>query len=349
MVGRILGGVLVALVAGALAVLAWPQLVGLEQAPVVAQAVAMRGSAALIAFAVVILLTLMALLVRWARAFFAGLAIVGLCFVAAQAVVIGTRGAFGEGMPTPAPASITVLAWNTLGETPPVADVADLIEETGADVVSLPETTYDGGAALVDELAARGIEMQQLTFAYNTVAKADSTTLLVGTELGEYRTDTTATTTNNRPTLVATPVDGAGPTLVAAHTTAPGVRDPSVWRADLRWIAELCATPDLIVAGDLNSTIDHWAGLATPGVEGARIGACRDAAADASAAAIGTWPAALPPLLGTPIDHVLTGEAWRTTGFRVIGSQDGSGADHRPVVAQLEPVAAATLPAPATS
>src|SRR5690606_34995429 len=137
----------------------------------------------------------------------------------------------------------------TLGETPSAETVADLIEDTGADVVSLPETTFDRATELVAELGARGIHMQQFTFAYDTIAKSNSTTLLVSDALGEYTADTSTTTTSNRPSLVATPVNGVGPDLAAIHTTAPTTRDPSDWQTDLRWLADLCTEPNLIVAG----------------------------------------------------------------------------------------------------
>lgn len=322
--------------AAALGILAWPQFLGLEQAPAIAQIVAMRGTAAAVAFVAVILFTLIALLWRGARGLFAGLAIVALAFSAANIAVIASRGAFG-GIPTPAAGAVTVLTWNTLGETPSAGTVADLIEETGADVVSLPETTFDRAAELVAELEARGIPMQPFTFAYDTIAKSNSTTLLVSTALGAYTADTSLRTTSNRPSLVATPVNGIGPVLAAVHTTAPVTRDPVDWRVDLRWLADLCADPNVIVAGDLNSTVDHWAGLAH--APGAHIGGCTDAAVQAGAAGIGTWPTAIPALLGAPIDHILAGAAWTATGVRVIESQDGSGSDHRPVVAQLVPSA----------
>ena len=330
MLGRILGTVIVVLVAVALGILVWPQLLGLEDAAFIAQAVALRGASAAIAFIAVILLTLLALLIRPVRGFFAGLAIVGLAFVIANVAIITTRGAVGGDLPTPGPGAITVLAWNTFGEAPPAQDVIDLIETTGADVVSLPETAYDRGAEIVAALAANGIQMQQLTFAYDTVAKTNSTTLLVSVDLGAYTADTVTKTTLGPPSLVATPVDGAGPVIAAVHTTRPGVQDPAQWAADLRWVATLCTTPDLIVAGDLNSTIDHWAALADPGVPGADIGSCTDAAASSGSGAIGTWPSSVPALLGSPIDHILTGPGWTSSGFRVIESEDGSGSDHRP-------------------
>ncbi len=339
MLGRILAAVIVVLVAAALAILAWPQFFGLAQAPLIAQVVALRGTSAAIALVAALVLTLVAFLWRGGRGFVASLAILAIAFAAVNVAVLIGRGWFGNGMPEPGPAAVTVLAWNTLGETPSAEVVADLIEETGADAVSLPETAYDRGSEIVALLAERGIPMQQFTFAYDTIAKANSTTLLVSDELGEYRADTSAVTTHNRPSLVATPVDGVGPAIAAVHTTAPGVQDPAQWREDLGWVATLCAEPNLIVAGDLNSTIDHWAPLADPAVPGARIGGCADAAERAGSGGIGTWPTAFPGLLGAPIDHVLVGSAWTVDGFRVVGSEDGAGSDHRPVVAVVSPAA----------
>jgi len=339
MFARVLAAIVVVLVAAALAVLAWPQLIGLEQADGIAQVVALRGAAAGIALLAAVVLTLLALLARPVRGFFAALAVLALAFAGTNAAVLLARGAFGEAMPEADADTVTVLAWNTLGETPSAATIAGVIADAGADAVSLPETGYDRGKEIVDLLARDGIDMQQFTFAYDTIAKADSTTLLVSTALGEYTADTSTPTTSVRPSLVATPVDGDGPVIAAVHSARPDAEHRDDWGADLRWIAELCANPGVIVAGDVNSTIDHWAGLADPAVPGARIGDCADAAEQAGSGGIGTWPTSVPELLGTPIDHVLTGAGWTATGFRVIGSQDGSGSDHRPVVARLVPAA----------
>jgi len=337
MVGRILGSLVVLLLAVALGLLAWPQAVGLEQQPLVAQLVAMRGAMAAVALVAAVATTILALLIRPIRTFLAGLAALALAFAVANAAILGVRGAVGGPMPEALPGSITVLAWNTLGETTSAEQVADLVAETQADAVSLSESGHDYGAAVVSLLAERGIEMQQFSFAYDTVAKANSTTLLVSRSLGEYRADTSEPTTENRPSIVATPVNGLGPRIAAVHTTAPGMRDPGDWRTDLGWVAALCRGTNLIVAGDLNSTIDHWASLADPAVPGARIGGCVDAAEATGSAGVGTWPTALPALVGAPIDHVLSDASWTATGFRVIGSEDGSGSDHRPVVARFEP------------
>ncbi|KTR93270.1 hypothetical protein NS220_13200, partial [Microbacterium testaceum] len=89
---------------------------------------------------------------------------------------------------------------------------------------------------------------------------------------------------------------------------------------------------DVILAGDLNSTLDHLAGL---GRDGGTVGECRDAAAEAGAAAVGTWPVRLPTGLAAPIDHVLVGSAWEVRGFEVRTDFDDAGSDHRPIVATL--------------
>jgi len=335
MFARILGGVVVLAVAVALLVAGWPQLFGLQRASGVAQVVALRGSAAAAALALVLLFTLLALLSRGARRFMASLAIVLLAFVGLTAAVLGSRGIGDPAMPTPADGDIRVLAWNTLGDAPGAAAITELVLETGADVVALPETTWAFAGEVVDRLAAEGVTMQRFTGAYDQISKARSTTLLVSTRLGEYEADLTAPTTSQLPSVVVTPVDGTGPTIIALHVVAPIQGEMAGWRTDLDWLAQQCSQEDLIVAGDANSTLDHWAGL---GEDGAAIGRCTDAAAETGNAAAGTWPTVLPQLLGTPIDHVLTGGAWSAAGFRVIGSHDGDGSDHRPVFALLSPV-----------
>lgn len=338
MFARILGGAVVLAAAAVLLVAGWPQLFGLQQAAVVAQVVAMRGLAAAVALLLVVVLVVLAMLARPARRFFASLAVVLLGFVALTGAVLGTRGLGDQAMPTAGDPDVTVLAWNTLGDAPGPSAVATLIAESGADVVALPETTWEFSTEVVELLAAEGIVMQHFTAAYDQISRARSTTLLVSSELGEYEAELGSPTTSQLPSVVATPADGSGPTLIAVHAVAPVQGEMAGWRADLDWVAEQCAADDVIVAGDLNSTLDHWAGLAT--VDGAAIGGCLDAAIETGNGAVGTWPTILPALLGSPIDHVLAGAAWTASGFRVIGSHDGHGSDHRPVLALLSPAPA---------
>jgi endonuclease/exonuclease/phosphatase (EEP) superfamily protein YafD len=107
------------------------------------------------------------------------------------------------------------------------------------------------------------------------------------------------------------------------------------WRSDLEWLAEQCRTSNVILAGDFNSTIDHYASLNDGG--DFALGSCLDAASVTNNAAVGTWPTQLPSLLGAPIDHVMASNNWTATGMRVVESHDGFGSDHRPIVAILSP------------
>lgn len=334
MLARLLAAVLVLASGAALAVLAWPQAIGAEQWPFVAQAVSFRAAAALAAVAAVVALGVLSMFWRSGRAFLSGLALMATLFAVASAAVVVVRGPFGLPMPSATPEDVTVVAWNTFGESVAPEDVAALVVDSDADVVSLPESGAAYGDEIVALLAAEGIGMQRFTVAYDEVAKANSTTLLVSDELGAYRTDE-ATTTAHRPSIVATPIDGVGPTLVAVHTTAPITELTDDWSADLAWVSALCDGREVIVAGDLNSTIDHWWSLADRSVTGADLGACRDAADERQSAGVGTWPTSVPALTGTPIDHVLVGGAWTVRGFEVVDDADATGSDHRPVVARL--------------
>jgi endonuclease/exonuclease/phosphatase (EEP) superfamily protein YafD len=337
MIGRILAAVVVLAAAAALAVVAWPQAFGLERTIGVAWAVAFRGASAVAAVIVAVLFTALALAWRWSRPVTAWVAVLLIAFAGVQVWVLSTRGWADPSMPDARPDSITVLSWNTAGGEPGSDAVADLALEVGADVVVLPETTYDAAATTVARMAASGSTMQQFTFAYDQIYDASSTTILISERLGEYTADTSRPTTSELPSLVAIPVDGTGPRIVGAHAFTPLSDDLGRWSTDLAWLAEQCRIPDTIVAGDFNSTIDHWAGLADPGVANARLGSCWDAADRTGNGAQGTWPTLLPTLLGAPIDHILGSPEWEPLGARVIGSVDGAGSDHRPVVARLVP------------
>ncbi|VTR75846.1 endonuclease/exonuclease/phosphatase family protein [Cellulomonas hominis] len=197
---------------------------------------------------------------------------------------------------------------------------------TGTGVSTTYTVSPAGGTPLPDDA----------TTAY-TVSPAGGTPLPDGATAA-YTGDTVPRSGVSLPRdtgVTADPVDiedsTAGsppPTLVATHLRAPSARaSMPEWRAHTAAIAAVCrATPGVVVAGDLNATLDH------PGLR--ELGPCVDAAEQAGAAGLGTWPAQVPTVLGAPIDHVLVdGRAWRVTGFAVLQAVGGS--DHRPVVAHL--------------
>jgi len=339
MTRRVLAAAIILIVAAALLIAVWPQLFGLERQAGIAQLVSLRGLTALVAGVGVVALLLIALLSRRARRLAASIALLLLIFTGVTAAVLATRGATPAGFQTKAAADITVLSWNTLGDSPGAAEIAKLALAQHADIVSLPETSAETADAVRQQMTRAGSPMRELHVSFDRVAKAHTTALLISTKLGEYRIDAGHGSTKTLPSVIAVPVTGDGPTIVAAHPVAPVPGEMANWRQGLDWLAQRCAAgDDVIIAGDFNSTLDHYSGLGTPTSTGdGDLGACHDGARAEGSAAVGTWPTSLPAQLGAPIDHVMASDGWTFVGFRVIGSEDGAGSDHRPILAQLRP------------
>ena len=342
MLPRILGWAIVLGTVAVAAVLLWPQAFGLQNQWVAAHVVALRGAAAAAGIAAAGAVALLAL-PRRTRRFGIAMAVVLAVFAAGNVAIIAARGTTGTSAADAAAdeASVTVLSWNTLGEVPEAATIAGLALSEGADVVVLPETTDPLGEAVAIAMREGGRPMWVHTLAYDDIAKARSTTLLISPDLGEYEVVSAEApgppgNTNTLPSVVADPVDGDGPRIVAVHAVAPIRWEFRNWRSDLDWLAEQCSGENVIMAGDFNATLDHFAGR---GIDGGDLGRCRDAAVAGGAGGLGTWPTDLPELLGSPIDHVMATPGWRVDAVRVVGEVDGSGSDHRPIVATLSPAA----------
>lgn len=309
--------------------LAWPQALGAQRAPVIAQLLAFRAPLALALALLAVIAVLIALRKRSSVA--AGLAIILTATSLTNGAVLVARGS-GSTLPE---GDLTVLVWNTQGGATSPDDVARLALSVQADVVSLPEMDEDAAAEVVRLLAQQGRAMTPATTRVIDGSEEPSwipTSLLVAERMGAYRRDETAGSTPGLPSGLWRPVDGTGPAIAAAHPAPPLSESIDDWRAGLRWIAEQCDSlgPDVIVAGDLNATVDHLSGL---GTGSGLVGACADASVQAGAGAAGTWPATVPALLAAPIDHILVGSAWTVRGVRVFDGRGGS--DHRPIVAVL--------------
>ena len=335
MVSRVVAAVVIVAAAIAVLVAAWPQLLGLERTMGVAQLAAFRAAALVAGVALVIVLLLIALVSRRIRRFVGSLALIVVVFCFVEGIVVVDRGMGDGSLPTAAAGDITVLEWNTLGDSPAPAEVAALAVDHGADVVVMPETTVEFGDAVAAHAKASGVEFDVLSAHFDLVSRARSTTMLVAKRLGVYRVDSSVGSTGQLPSIVARPAHGSGPTLVAVHVVAPTPAEFATWKTDLDWVARTCTGGNIIMAGDFNSTVDHWAHL--PRTAGADLGACADAGLATGNGSVGTWPTSAPALVGTPIDHVLAGSDWRVTGMRVIESEDGAGSDHRPTLTQLTP------------
>ncbi len=332
---RLLRGLIVLAAAIAALIFVWPQAFGLQLAPVIGQAVALRAIGMLLALGLVLVLGVLRFL-PGLRKLSGGIACVLVVFAVANGGILAWRGLSGKAL-TPSATSITVLEWNTKAAVS-AETIAKLALEYHADIVALPETTNDLGEQIALQMKAGGSPMWSNTVSFDDVYQAHSTTVLLSPELGDYTVTSYSGSgpplnTNTVPTVVAKPVTGSGPVIVAVHAVSPRQGEMRNWRSDLKWLASQCESDDVIMAGDFNSTIDNMAGL---GTGGGNLGRCVDAGAAASGAAIGTWPTNIPSYLGAPIDHVLTTRNYRVTGFTVPSGYDSMGSDHRPVVVQLE-------------
>jgi endonuclease/exonuclease/phosphatase (EEP) superfamily protein YafD len=340
---RLLRALLLVGAAVFLLVCTWPQAFGLHNSWVVAHLVSFRAIAVIVAVVGLVLLGLLRFIRPLRRSL--GIAMVLLAlFGVANVGILASRGFTASTAQASTEAdvtSVTVLSWNTLGDVPGAAVIADLAVAQNADVVTLPETTEETGILIAEAMREAGRPMWVHTLAFDLVSKARSTTVLISPDLGDYVVSNAAGSgppgnTNVLPTVVAEPTDGSGPTIVAVHAVSPIQYEMSNWRSDLDWLATQCQGDSVIMAGDFNSTLDHMAGRAGVGT-GTVLGNCADAALSAGAASVGTWPTSIPALLGSPIDHVMATPNWQVATLRVIETLDDAGSDHRPIVATLTP------------
>jgi endonuclease/exonuclease/phosphatase (EEP) superfamily protein YafD len=333
---KVFGAIATVGIAVALLVISMPQLFGLQTTWIVAQIASMRSLAIVAGVLAAIAFALLAL-ARPFRAFAGTVVVLLLAFVVVNAAIGVSRGLGNTDFAGATPDTVTVLSWNTLGDAPGADAVVGLAVDSGADVISLPETTQATGIEIAEAMRAEGRPMWVLTEWFDQISPARSTTVLISPDLGDYvkvtsneeRDDNTAVL----PTVIVEPVDGDGPTIVAAHAVAPITGHMENWRNDLAWLADQCRTDNVIMAGDFNATLDNMAGLGA--TDEAALGNCIDAGKASGNGSVGTWPTSIPALIGSPIDHVMATPDWETTGMRVVTELDGTGSDHRPVLVQL--------------
>lgn len=343
--GTVFAAIVLALITLALAVVLFaPQVVGLQRAIFVAQAISFRGPIVIGATILLLLILIAIAASRGARRLLGGVAVVLTLFVVASVVLVGSRGIGNPSLPEASDDDIRVLSWNTRGDEPGSPAIAQLALEVDADVIALPETTEAMGVEIANQMSEAGSPMWVHTRTIDDEYKATATTLLISPELGDYVVVTDEGDTGTLPSVVAKPLGGDGPTIVAAHPVAPTPSNMNTWRSDLDWLGGQCSG-NVVIAGDFNATIDHVAGLAAegPGSDGTGydLGECTDGARATGNGAVGTWTTGLPPLLGAQIDHVMASSNWSFSGFEVITAEDRSGSDHRPIVAQLSPAESA--------
>lgn len=317
-----------------LAVATWPETFGLHRTMVIAQLTALRGVMVVTASSGAVLAGVLAWRFGTWRRF--GVAAAVLCAVLAGAnlTVMAARGFAVQPAAPATAADLTVFTWNTLGDAPGARLIAEFALQHGAHVLALPETSRATADEIARLMAEGGRPMQVFVVRFSDYF-TQSTALLVDWSLGEYALDESVGSTPDLPSVVARSVNGDGPTLVSAHPMPPTPTRMTHWRAGLAWLADRCREQNVIVAGDLNSTLEHFHGLSEPMAD---LGWCVDGALVKGSAGLGTWPSTYPAFLGSPIDHILATEEWEFVEFRVLTELDGNGSDHRALLARLNRV-----------
>lgn len=326
---RLVKSVVAVAVAVVLLVAAAPGFFGIVREAPFAQLVSFRLATALGAIALAVVVVVVAVLVQPVRRLALTIAALGVAFAVALGGLQAVRG-FDDVPPRAHRlADLRVLTWNVL-DSVPVETVAAVAVENAVDALALVEVSQEPAQRIADVLTAAG---RPMTLHYAAGAEGSAgTALLLSPDLGGYSVDTETSPTGSLPSIVARPDTDERPVIAAVHAVPPIPSRMADWRSDLSRLAALCSTEeDVVVLGDLNSTLDHWSGL--PGT--ADLGGCSDAGALANASSVGTWPASVPPVLGAAIDHVLFSGRWDVSGYSVLDEHDDEGSEHRPVLAQL--------------
>jgi endonuclease/exonuclease/phosphatase (EEP) superfamily protein YafD len=275
-------------------------------------------------------LVVLAVLVAWrARGAWPVAVAFGLVGVVGLAIVLPRGVASSEAGATGGPEVTVLTASAYLSRADPEALAALILSRT-PDVVVLPEargTLRDRlQQALVDE--SGGEEGRSGYRAFSADSRNDDSPMTVFVSRGLGRPKVTPDRETEFPSLIVdlADVDGRPLRVVATHPQSPRPGDTKAWRRDVGALSRWC-TGDrpTLVAGDLNSTLDH-AELreATAG--------CTDAASDVGEGLTGTWPSGAPRILGVQIDHVLVSGGPRAREVEVV---DIEGSDHRGVLARV--------------
>src|SRR5690606_11887723 len=110
-------------------------------------------------------------------------------------------------------------------------------------------TTLASADEIAEAMSVGGQTMQVFVLATDPSLSTRSTVLLVSRSLGEYAIDETLGSTPRLPSVVARPVAGDGPTLIAAHPVPPLLGYLDAWEPGLAWLAQRCRADDVIIAG----------------------------------------------------------------------------------------------------
>ncbi len=200
--------------------------------------------------------------------------------------------------------SFVLVSWNALDHFD-AASAQHIFTTLEADVAVLPELeNRDGRTAGVsriqEALTAGGLDPLDYDIFDSppTGTRIAPLTVVVRKAFASYNFVAVEQATFGTVHLVA-PDGSPLPDILGVHTAPPVPRWMAAWGTDLERVRDFAgdAGANAIIAGDLNATVRHGAlgGIVTH----------RDVLAAVPAAKRGTWPASVPLVLRSGIDHVL--------------------------------------------
>ena len=207
------------------------------------------------------------------------------------------------------------------GEADP-QQIVDLVAEHGVDLLSVQELTPSAEAALREA----GLDRYMQYSETHAGAAAVGTGLWSRYELHDAGLVVSLDFNTVRATVQA---PGGEVTVFAAHPPPPVPGHHERWRQQIDGLREVsAATPGaVLIAGDINATVDHWP------LRDILADGFVDAADQAGAGFLPTFPQERFAVALVPIDHVLT----RDTDLVAtsVSTYAIEGADHRAVVADF--------------
>ncbi|NTV39963.1 MAG: endonuclease/exonuclease/phosphatase family protein [Demequinaceae bacterium] len=199
--------------------------------------------------------------------------------------------------------------------------VVRLVEDRGVDVLAVQELT----PAAADALGAAGLATLLPYSVTDPRVGYTGTGLYSRTPIEDPQRIRGFSSAAVAGTI---PSQGGGLRIVAVHPAAPGLVNHAAWSADLDTLASLAEDTGgpLMVAGDLNATLNH------AGVRRLERGGLVDAADQAGAGFLPTFPSEGFPMPLAALDHVLV----RYTALVAdeVDTFTVPGTDHRCLVAK---------------
>jgi endonuclease/exonuclease/phosphatase (EEP) superfamily protein YafD len=215
--------------------------------------------------------------------------------------------------------SVPVLSWNINGSRVDAPTVVHEVSIHHPSVVVLPSISDAVLAPIAQESSSRG---------YTLIHPADSETAIFAS--ADYAPAPESAYGPGRTREAIAYSASRQPEIIAVHLRIPLLPGGNAdWNQEIDWMRQFCrAKTPAIIIGDFNATTDNFQGTGTQ--------RCTDAATVTGVQRVGTWPTALPPLVGIAIDHLLvSGTEMKVTHFDVLRDQDNSGALHRPILVTL--------------